>query len=148
MRTLEDLLNECDLHLLALREAMARCPQPLTMGHFAIRNPELIATLDQFAYRFAKLQDVMSVQLFRRFALDVLHEPVESSPVIDILNLLERYRYIPSAARWQEIREMRNQITHEYQMSPSELIVTLALAFGMVEEMSGIVAGLRKQRHR
>jgi len=30
MRALDDLLNECDLHLLALREAMARCPQSLT----------------------------------------------------------------------------------------------------------------------
>ena len=148
MRTLDDLLSECDLHLLALREAMARCPQPLTAEHFAKRNPELIATLDQFAYRFAKLQDVMSVQLFRRFALNVLHEPVELLPVIDILNLLERYRYLPSAVRWQEIREMRNQITHEYRMSPSELVVTLEVAFGMVREMSGIVAGLKKGRHR
>ena len=110
MRSLDDLLNECDLHLLALQEAMARCPQPLTVDHFATRNPDLVAALDQFAYRFAKLQDVMSVQLFRRFALDALHEPVESLPVIDILNLLERYRYLPSALRWQEIREIRNQI--------------------------------------
>ncbi len=146
MRSLDDLLNECDLHLLALQEAMARCPQPLTVDHFATRNPDLVAALDQFAYRFAKLQDVMSVQLFRRFALDALHEPVESLPVIDILNLLERYRYLPSALRWQEIREIRNQITHEYRLDPGELIVTLEIAFGMVAEMSGIVAALKKQR--
>lgn len=148
MRSLDDLLNECDLHLLALQEAMARCPQPLTVDHFATRNPDLVAALDQFAYRFAKLQDVMSIQLFRRFALDALHEPVESLPVIDILNLLERYRYLPSALRWQEIREIRNQITHEYRLDPGELIVTLEIAFGMVAEMSGIVAALKKQHHR
>ena len=146
MRTLDDLLNECDLHLLALQEAMARCPQSLTVGDFATRNPGLVAALDQFAYRFTKLQDVMSVQLFRRFALDVLHEPVESLPIIDILNLLERYRYLPSALRWQEIREIRNQITHEYRLDPEELIVTLKIAFGMVSEMSGIIAVLKKQR--
>lgn len=148
MRSLDDLLNECDLHLLALQEAIARCPQPLTVGHFATRNPDLVAALDQFAYRFAKLQDVMSVQLFRRFALDALHEPAESLPVIDILNLLERYRYLPSALRWQEIREIRNQITHEYRLDPGELIVTLEIAFGMVAEMSGIVTALKKQHHR
>ncbi len=146
MRTLDELLNECGLHLLALQEAMARCPQPLTVGHFATRNPDLIAALDQFAYRFAKLQDVMSVQLFRRFALDALHEPVESLPVIDILNLLERYRYLPSTLRWQEIREIRNQITHEYRLDTDELIVTLEIAFGMVAEMSEIVAALKKHR--
>ena len=109
MRTLDDLLNECDLHLLALQEAMARCPQTLTVDDFATRNPDLVAALDQFAYRFTKLQDAMSVQLFRRFALDVLREPVESLPIIDILNLLERYGYLPSVARWQEIREIRTQ---------------------------------------
>lgn len=146
MRSLNDLVNECDLHLLALREAMARCPRLLTEDHFATRNPDLVAALDQFAYRFTKLQDVISVQLFRRFALDVLHEPVESLPIIDILNLLERYGYLPSAARWQEIREIRNQITHEYRLDPGELIVTLEIAFGMVTEMAEIVALLKKQR--
>ena len=36
MRPLDDLLNECDLHLLALQEAMlALPPQPLTVSHFA-----------------------------------------------------------------------------------------------------------------
>ncbi len=91
MRRLAELLQECGLHLQALREAMGRCPQPLTEAHFARRQPELIAALDQFAYRFTKLQDVMSAKLFRQYALEVLHEPVESAPIIDILNLLERY---------------------------------------------------------
>lgn len=147
MRALNDLLNECDLHLLALREAMARCPQPLTEDHFTTRNPALVAALDQFAYRFTKLQDVISVQVFRRFALEVLHEPVESLPIIDILNLLERYGYLSSAMRWQEIREVRNQITHEYRLDPGELIITLEIAFGMVSEMSKILDQI-KQRYR
>ncbi|WP_295438004.1 hypothetical protein [uncultured Thiodictyon sp.] len=148
MRSLGDLISECDLHLLALQEAMARCPRPLTVDHFATRDPALIAALDQFAYRFVKLQDVISVQLFRRFALDVLHEPVESLPVIDILNLLERYRYLPSVSRWQEIREMRNQITHEYRLDPGELIMTLEIAFRMVSEISEILDGLNERRRR
>lgn len=147
MRPLNDLLNECDLHLLALQEAMARCPQPLTEDHFTTRDPVLVATIDQFSYRFTKLQDVISVQVFRRFALDVLHEPVESLPIIDILNLLERYGYLSSAARWQEIREIRNQITHEYRLDPGELIITLEIAFGMVAEMSQILDQI-KQRYR
>ncbi|WP_295390390.1 hypothetical protein [uncultured Thiodictyon sp.] len=146
MRSLDDLISECGLHFLALQEAMARCPRPLTVDHFAMRDPALIAALDQFAYRFVKLQDLISVQLFRRFALDVLHEPVESLPVIDILNLLERYGYLPSAARWQEIREIRNQITHEYRLDPGELIVTLDIAFGMVAEMSKIFDVLNEKR--
>jgi hypothetical protein len=146
VRTIDDLFKECDLHLLALQEAIVRCPHPLTADDFATRNANLVAALDQFAYRFVKLQDVMSVQLFRRFALDVLREPVESLPVIDILNLLERYGYLPSTLRWQEIREIRNQITHEYRLDPDELIVTIKIAFSMVEEMSVIVSDLGKAK--
>ena len=49
MRSLKDLIVECDLHLLALQEAMSRCPSPLTEEHLATRNPDLVAALDQFA---------------------------------------------------------------------------------------------------
>lgn len=114
MRTLAALLNECDLHLQALNEAMGRCPQPLTEAHFTKRDPDVIASLDQFAYRF-------------------------------ILNLLERYGFLPSVSRWQEIREIRNQITHEYQLSPAELVATLRIAFGMVTEMAGVIATLSQR---
>lgn len=76
-----------------------------------------------------------------------LHHTDQSLPGIGILNLLERYRYLPSALRWQEIRETRNQIiTHGYRLDPDEWIVTLEIAFGMVSEMSEIVAVLKKQR--
>ena len=146
MRTLAALLHECDLHLQALHEAIGRCPQPLTEAHFSRRDADLIAVLDQFAYRFTKLQDAMSAKLFRQYALEVLQEPVESVPIIDILNLLERYGLLPSVSRWQEIGEIRNQITHEYQLSPAELVVTLRIAFGMVTEMAAVFATLSQRR--
>ncbi len=145
MRPLTELFDECDRHLQALSEAMQRCPQPLTPGHFTPRNPDLIATLDQFAYRFSKLQDVMSVKLFRGFAVQILKEPVESAPIIDILNLLERYRYLDSVQRWQEIREIRNQIAHEYHLDIEELIMTMQIAFAMVDEMAEIIAHLKNR---
>lgn len=150
MKPLTDLFRECDAHRLALTEAMARCPRPLSAGHFVVRNPDLVAALDQFAYRFAKLQDTMSTQLFRSFAVDALAEPAEAAPVVDLLNLLERYGFLPSAMRWQEIRQMRNQITHEYAMTPAELAVALELAFGMVGEMADLLGRLREAaiRHR
>jgi len=143
MRPLAQILEESDLHLLALHEAMARIPAALTPDHFMVRDPDLIAALDQFAYRFAKLQDVMSIQLFRAYAVAEVHAPVEESPVIDILKLLERYQLIPSVTRWQQIREMRNQITHEYAMQVEELIAAITQAFTMVDEMQQIVRGMK-----
>jgi hypothetical protein len=85
------------------------------------------------------------VQVFRQFAVEVLSEAVESAPVVDILNLLERYEYIDSVQRWQEIREICNQVTHEYRLNAEELIATLQIAFGMVTEMEQIIAALRER---
>lgn len=95
---------------------------------------------------FARLQDVMGAQPFRRFALDVPREPVDSRPMLDIFNLLERYRYLPSADRRQEIREVRNQIAHEYALNPDELVATLEAAFETVAEMSAVLATLKKRQ--
>lgn len=47
--------------------------------------------------------------------------------------------------RWQEIREVRNQITHECRLVPAELIATPAIAVPMVAEMAAIIAGLRRR---
>jgi hypothetical protein len=46
MKPLADLLDECDRHPLALREAMRQCPQPLMAAHIAARDPDLVANLD------------------------------------------------------------------------------------------------------
>lgn len=76
------------------------------------------------------------MQLFRCFPLDVLHELGESHSIIDILNLLERNRHLPSAERWPDIWDVRNQIAHEYALNSDELAATLELACWMVGEMS------------
>lgn len=70
--------------------------------------------------------------------------------MVDLLNLLERYGFLPSAMRWQEIRQMRNQIAHEYAMTPAELAVALELAFAMVGEMADLLGRFREAaiRHR
>lgn len=88
----------------------------------------------------------MGAQLFRCFALDALLEPVESRPMLDILNLLGRYGCLPSAEHWQEIREVRNQIAHEYALNPDELAATLEITFEMVGEMCAILATLQKRQ--
>ncbi len=59
---------------------------------------------------------------------------------------MERYGLLPSVLRWLEIREIRNQITHEYQLSPTEWVVRLRIAFGMVTEMAAVITTLRQRR--
>ena len=44
-----------------------------------------------------------------------LREDAESLTVLDKLAQLERARAIPDAEQWQELREVRNQLAHDYQ---------------------------------
>lgn len=124
--------------------AIARCPAPLEAHHFSVRNADPVGSLDQFIYRFTKAQDVMSSQLFRRFARDARREPEGAVPVIDLINLVEGYGYLPSAARWQENRQMRKLIAHEYVLNVQELAGASSIAFSMAPEMAAVLNNIRR----
>ncbi|MBS0543668.1 MAG: hypothetical protein JSR40_08025, partial [Proteobacteria bacterium] len=69
--------------------------------------------LDQFAYRYTRLQDDMGARLFPA-VLRALGEEVAPMPVLDRLARLEQLGWLPSAEQWLELRRIRNEFTHEY----------------------------------
>ncbi len=110
---LEDALRQCDRHAQRMNRAMERIPFPLDGHELAEDNEELITLIDQFVFRFTKLQDTLGEHVLRQFCSQVLFELVEDSPFADILTLLERRGYLTSDA-WRMQRVMRNTLTHEY----------------------------------
>ncbi|HTY99557.1 MAG TPA: hypothetical protein VMB75_06965, partial [Rhodocyclaceae bacterium] len=105
-------LAQCLRHLHYLRAASARIPWPLTPEQMESPTDGLVAALDQFAFRFSRLQDTLGQQAFRAVLVGVLREPCEDSPMRDLLDRLERLRLLPSADRWEEIRAARNALAH------------------------------------
>ncbi len=99
----------------------------------------LVATLDQFAFRFARLQDILGQKAFRGVLVDVLKEPFEDAALRDVLDRLEQLRLLPFADRWEEIRAMRNTLVHDYPDNPAQRAARLNLARPMVEEMAAIM---------
>ncbi|MEA3349954.1 MAG: hypothetical protein U9Q82_04975, partial [Chloroflexota bacterium] len=67
---------------------------------------------DAFTARFARLADILTQRVFR--AIDVVEFFPSNSTFVDRVNRAEKRGYIESAYTWKEIREVRNQITHEY----------------------------------
>lgn len=110
---LEDALRQCDRHAQRMSRAMARIPFPLDGHELAQDNEDLITLIDQFVFRFTKLQDTLGEHVLRQFCSQVLLELVEDSPFADILTLLERRGYLTSDD-WRMQRAMRNTLTHEY----------------------------------
>jgi uncharacterized protein with HEPN domain len=135
-------IDECRRHLHYLRDANSRIVWPLTTQQMEAPADELVATLDQFAFRFSRLQDTLGQKAFRAILVGSLREPFEDSALRDVLDRLEQLRLLPSAERWEEIRAARNSLAHDYPDTPAQRSARLNLAQPMVSEMGAILDAL------
>ncbi len=83
--------------------------------------------LDQFIFRFTKLQNTMGEKLFHTL-LQLLEEDYSNKPFIDTLNRLEKLELI-STDKWLLLRQVRNNISHEYENNIELLIKALNQVF-------------------
>lgn len=73
--------------------------------------PEQAERLEALAARFARLSDILVQKVFR--AIDAI-ELVDEGTLLDRLARMEKRRVIDSTETWKKIRELRNQIAHDY----------------------------------
>ena len=113
---LEKIFYECDKHLLRIEQASdnLKSTMPLNEKKYLNLADEKVQALDQFLFRFAKLQDAMGQKLFKNILL-YLGESIEGKPFIDILNLMEKLYLIDNITAWRELREDRNELAHNYE---------------------------------
>jgi hypothetical protein len=136
--------TECDSHLARLDRGFKLLGEffPLTPFSFENLDDVRVEQLDQFLFRFAKLQDAMGSHLFP--SVDgLMSGKTESRPFIDILMSLEKYGVIDNAGVWQEFRELRNNLSHEYPENIDESVVTLNLLFKQWPQFRGIYIRVR-----
>ena len=129
----------CDKHILRINEALEELSStlPLTIENYAQLNSGQIRCIDQFIFRFSKLQDAMGAKIFR-YILEYLDEDVTSLPMRDILNRLEKYKFLPDANEWIYIRELRNEIAHDYPLMENDVVHILNELFSKVDVMYSI----------
>ena len=134
----------CDKHILRINEALEELSStlPLTTESYALLSSEQIRCIDQFIFRFSKLQDAMGAKIFR-YILEYLDEDVTSLPMRDILNRLEKYKFLPDANEWIYIRELRNEIAHDYPLMENDVVHILNELFSKVNTMYGIYDKLK-----
>ena len=111
----ESVVAECHTHDKRLLKARQHIEKglPFEPDDIEAMGDEECAWLDQFLYRFTKLQDTMGERLFLSGLL-IIGEDFSHKPFIDMLNRLEALGLIPSRKWWEHQRELRNQIAHEY----------------------------------
>jgi hypothetical protein len=114
---LRDALDQCRRHADVLRSALADLPERFDPAAVLEADSPLLRTVDQFVLRFIKLQDTLGEHVLRAFATEVLAEPLNDSPLIDVLVRLERYGFLDVNA-WARWRALRNSLTREYPEHP------------------------------
>ena len=113
---------------------------PLSTAEIQKLRDEQISFIDQFIFRFSKIQDIMGDKLFR-MVLQAVEESTESLAFIDILNKLEQLEVIPDKTDWLYLRKLRNEVSHDYPLLDEEAIVALNSLFGSKEKLSDAYKG-------
>lgn len=98
-----------------------------------------ISFIDQFLYRFSKMQDLIGQKIFK-LILIIEDEYDEGLSMRDILDKMERFKIISSVDDWQMLREIRNEITHEYPLLEDESIAAINLLFSKKSELFQILS--------
>ena len=134
----------CSLHLKRMLFAKSKVKKhiPLKRETYYSIDEETIGFLDQYIYRFSKLQDTIGSRLFP-FLMEAMAESTSDKAFIDILNRLEKLGIIDSAFSWIQIRKIRNDIAHEYPASLNERIEGINLLFEKLEMLQHITERCR-----
>lgn len=129
----------CDRHIQRIEEALEAMETdiPMSIECYANLDENQIRCMDQFIFRFSKLQDAMEAKIFR-YVLEYLDEDITTLPMRDILNRLERYQFIESAEEWGYIRELRNEIAHDYPLLENDVVSVLNELISKVPLLKGI----------
>lgn len=91
--------------------------------------------------RFSKLQDFVGAKIINLF-LDVSQEPFEALTMIDKLNKLEKFHIIDDKDVWQEMRELRNHLAHEYPDQPELVAQFLNQTYSFSQDLLQILSKL------
>lgn len=125
----------------ALDHLQGKLPQ--SGAELAAASYPVIASIELLTSRFGKLQDHLGGQLVP-LALELAAEPLSpTTTFLDRLLLLEKRQVLPSVAEFRRLRELRNELAHDYPDDPDEAAAALALVVAAVPSLLAVEAALR-----
>jgi len=139
-------IDKCRIHLSRIHYASEQIKEliPLTAERYKVISDATIGNIDQLVFRFSKLQDELGNNTFR-LLLEFLREDQADKPFRDILNSLERLRIIDSADSWMALRELRNDLAHEYPVMIDETIDKINYLFLQLPLLENILKTIELQ---
>lgn len=121
---LEKYIEIADIHAERLKFAFSEISSLhfKTVKDFENLTQAQVRDIDGALMRFIKLQDVIGSDILPRI-LEITENTVPTQMTfIDKLNKLEKLEYLSDAKWWQKVRNVRNDITHDYP-TEAELMI-------------------------
>lgn len=139
------IVNEVNVHIVRLEQSFSELSKtfdfPLTTVNFVklIEEPIFLAFSDQIVYRFSKAQDTICGKLFKAYLL-VQGENIDK-PFLDILNGLEKSNIL-DVEKWFELREIRNEIAHDYEDNDAHGKEVINMIYANKGELTKIITAI------
>jgi uncharacterized protein with HEPN domain len=146
-KTIQSLIEVSRMHETKLLYALNNLAYmfPLTEEKIVNLTQQELVLVDFLVYRFSRLQDFMWSNLIDAVLIQ-LNEFSDKFTMIDKMNKLEKFELIKDARLWQDIRKLRNQLTHEYPNHPklvADLLnQTYPLSFELLEILNNLLRRL------
>jgi len=135
---------ECNRHVEKLNDAKDYLKEmmPLTLERYLQIDKIQSSFIDQLNFRFSKLQDTIGESILKGLLIKS-KENVEKMTFLDILNKLEKLEVLDKS-RWLVLREVRNEIAHEYSFNQDEVVDNINLIYEKSDELLEIYNDLNK----
>jgi len=144
---IERIVKECEKHRQRIEEATEdmNAFMPLDAERYLSLGKDEVQAIDQFLFRFSKLQDAMGRKLFKLILILKEDDPlvIEEMTFRDILNHLEKIGIL-QVREWQRLRDIRNELSHNYDDESDEMSVVLNKIFSEKESLFMVFDNLKK----
>lgn len=149
MSKLNEMINIADIHANRIKRAEPGLQQifPITTEKAGNLSDQEIMLIELLISRFAKLQDYLGNIMINEL-LKYTKDYQDKFTMIDKLHKLERLEIIESADLWEEMREARNHIAHEYPDKPALMAKYLNQIFALTPKLLGIWDKIKERLNR
>jgi len=102
-----------------------------------------VRIVNSFLFNYSKIQDKMGQKLFKKVLLELKEiDNVDSIPLRDVLTKLEKLNILDEYM-WDELREIRNKLAHEYPFHTQEMINNIKSALKGYEMLKQIYKNIK-----
>ncbi len=137
-QVLKKRLEKLDKHYMALKDYKVAIDEMLTKKNiynqfeFNTLKVEERALLDAYLKRFSSVQDFLGAKIFSML-LEIAG--INSSKMSEVLYNIEKEEIIDSLDSWIELREVRNELEHDYPEELQEALYDLKFCIDSFEKL-------------